>query len=391
MQDQAKGKKCYSSRDRRWPRSFRGQSLAIVLAFLSSAVQAQTIDCSKYLVKDEHKVLTSSYWFQKTKTAFCREQSSSRQTAHDAGVSAGIPVPVLESVFKVELNGSYSDKNWETWRDKYCSLTETEALAMSSLSDVLSSVSDNVTQIVTTCLQNQGGLYGYFVPGKDKKSFSFFVRYKPYTTETAYLVQPVVITPNEAVSQCNPNNLFETKPASLNTNKAAVVAGQSKSCVWDSKKTVHVDVNTDRQAQSFVLDSIDLPPLVSKPNSIKDHLLAGKCTAFATTDLKASGGCVGTILANRTYFLAYSEYNKGWIGYGAHGNGSCPPTNVDFPQANKTYNCPNFSNLCDTTPVQNYIVLWGAAFRFNSLGEVYDGSNLVGRLSPINTSNCFNE
>jgi hypothetical protein len=345
----------------------------LVASLLTAASLVAQQDCSRFMVLDTANSQTDQQLYRNVYNVVCRSESSDRQSASQAAMKLGIPVPVLGEVFDMSFGGSTASSNYASWRSSFCSTSSeqvTQRFAQQSLS---SRFSDNARNTIETCLTTQVGHYGYFEPSAQRTAFSFTYRYKPVGNERADLVEAYV-TPGSAVRDCNPAKVFHESPGwDLRLQVTAT-------CSWDSSKDVTVTVRTSKGNRAFQLGGLRAvpppPTVVATPApSLRSRLAAGY-TLTVRIDR-----CIGSIMGG-LYLVSYVRPTRGWIGEGPHGDGNCPPHSNDY-QRNDTYTCGNFASLCDIKPEDGRFVIWGHDFGFDENGKVFDNNVEVGAITGV--------
>ena len=91
-----------------------------ICAFMAAATIAAAQDCKDFIVLDTASVQTNQQLYQKVRDTLCSEQVSDKGSAQSAGVKAGIPIPVLDAVFDLTLQATYTSSDWSHWKSAFC-------------------------------------------------------------------------------------------------------------------------------------------------------------------------------------------------------------------------------------------------------------------------------
>jgi hypothetical protein len=222
-------------------------------------VQSLSQDCSKFVVLDKYSSSSNYTVYEKTKDAMCKDTISDKGSATSAGVSAGIPIPVLDDIFSLNLKGSTASNDWSHWKEHFCQSHYYEQYTNLQNSNLSQIFSDNATSAVKACLEREP-VYAYFdvAPNGDSFLFEFRVAGKEK-------LKGGVVKPKEALKNCDPDNPFE-----LTTYYRYLgdldISGERKAfaCSWDSTKNVQVEVRLANQGdRAYILPAIikhEAPP-----------------------------------------------------------------------------------------------------------------------------------
>ena len=224
-----------------------------------STLQVYAQDCTKFVVLDTYSSSSNYTVYEKTKDAICKETILDRSSATDAGVSAGIPIPVLDDIFSLNLNGSTASNDWSHWREHFCKSSYYEQYVNLQNSNLSKIFSDNAKSVVESCL-NSEPVYAYFEVPPNGKSFTFTFRVQGKDKLRAASVKPA-----ESVGDCDPTNPFALSWYYERIGDVDI-SGQKKafSCSWNSAKNVSVELKLDNQGdRAYLLPAItkrEIPP-----------------------------------------------------------------------------------------------------------------------------------
>lgn len=226
-------------------------------------VQSLCQDCSKFVVLDKYSSTSNYTVYEKTKDAICKETISDKGSASNAGFAAGIPIPVLDDIFSLKLNGSTAANDWSHWKEHFCQSNYYEQYVNLQSSNLSQIFSDNARSIVEECFKNQNeAVYGYFEVPPDGSVFTFTFRVVGKEKLKAGFVKPTMV-----VSNCDPDNPFGLSWYYRNIGDLDI-SGQKEEfgCSWDSSKSLHVDLKLANQgARSYILPAIIKRPVPPTP------------------------------------------------------------------------------------------------------------------------------
>src|SRR5579864_1368273 len=77
-------------------------------------------NCADFVVLDHYSSSTDYTVYEKLKDTVCKETISDKGSATSAGIAAGIPIPVLDDVFSLDLKGSTASNDWSHWKENFC-------------------------------------------------------------------------------------------------------------------------------------------------------------------------------------------------------------------------------------------------------------------------------
>jgi hypothetical protein len=286
-----------------------------------------------------------------------------------SAMSASLSINVLDVFGLGGSGGNSSNAVRESCSDSHKRESLRRSFALNS-----QTINSKIVHAYQQCIA-QGGAHAYLETTADPQVVRFVLQFasqadndKDVTVKEDMVVKGAICAP------------------SIKKSQKFGVSGTSSLCTrTPANAAVVVTFPMDHPNKSGTGD-LSIPanvPITQTTEDLQDVLMNGNMVTFVTNDLKAVGGCVGSILPNSAYRLAFTRYNTGWIGEGPHGDGHCPPVNRDFLH-NDSYKCDSYPFLCTRTPDKGYFILWGALFRFDgSSGEVRDadGSAVVGRIS----------
>ncbi len=198
-----------------------------ICVFATVAIVAAGQDCKDFIVQDTASIQTNQQLYQKVHDTLCSEQVMDKGSAQSVGVKAGIPIPVLDAVFDLTLQGNYKSDDWSHWKSAFCQSNYNELAASFANKQLYTVFSDNSRKIVEACLQRYG-LYGYYDLKAGRTQFSFQAKYRPQATET-WSLERAEIKPTTAVTGCSASDPFDLRGKPRDLRKQVSVT-----CSWDS-------------------------------------------------------------------------------------------------------------------------------------------------------------
>jgi len=218
--------------------------------FVAVAIVAAGQDCKDFIVQDTASIQTNQQVYQKLQDTLCSEQLQDKGSAQSAGVKAGIPIPVLDAVFDLTLQGTYKSDDWSHWKSAFCHSNYNELATSFANKQLYTVFSDNSRKIVEACLQH--GLYGYYDLKAGRTQFSFQAKYHPQATET-WNLERAEIKPAAAVTGCSASDPFGLAGKGRDLRKQVSVT-----CSWDSTQPVTISLRTDQGDVAYPLPA--MPP-----------------------------------------------------------------------------------------------------------------------------------
>lgn len=218
-------------------------------------------------VVDESRELSLRHEFKRMQKLFC-SATDHVQSAHEATSAAGeagIPLPIAEEILSLRVGGDFgtSSSAFDEWHQKFCSMDAREASTIANLERFTREFGTNAKDAALACYDSKrAGLHGKITPSRNGTVVTISVRYHALGSEVAKLSKAVRLTPAEAVTGCDPNNLF---------GKSKTISSEVVDCEWKSEKDIAVSVVTDHGSLSLSLDA-DPPPV---PPKAGDRLQAG--------------------------------------------------------------------------------------------------------------------
>ena len=241
---------------------FGTQVSFLIAMLLGQAVNAQTDSCSSWGgFIDDNSTLSVAHEYVRARDAFCRatefatSHKSAQTSAQDYGLSLGLFDDLVDFSFDGKTGNTENTSDFTAWRDKFCKSSATDIDRATQVETVARKFGDNALQAAKACYDSKtSGLKGSVVVSKDKTVVEILLRYEPVGNESAIVVNPARIVPSNAVSGCNPNDLFGGNPPVL--GKARIV------CTWDRTKSFALQISTQNAAQfSGVNLDADPPPV----------------------------------------------------------------------------------------------------------------------------------
>lgn len=238
-------------------------NLTLVLTLLSTVLfsesaNAQGDKCGQWgNVIDTYQSLSTEHEFRRARDAFCRvtDSISSYSDARSAANKAGIDYADIFG-FSFEGQNASTTNSFSSWHDAFCRSSSSENQKDYSASRMTKSFSENALKAALACYENNNvhGLKGKIEIDKNKKLVRIEARYVgDGVGDVAELDGTARVIPREAVSQCNPDNLFDVADKRFGT--------LTQTCVWDSNFGFSIQLQTkDKKLwPPLVLDS-DPPP-----------------------------------------------------------------------------------------------------------------------------------
>jgi len=230
----------------------RGLLLSFTMIVLASLQVCADEDCSHFMVLDKYSSSSNYTVYEKTKDAICKDSVNDRSTAINTAAAAGIPLPVLDDIFALNLNGSLAANDWSHWKENFCQSNYNEQyinLQNSNLSEIFS---NNAEKAVETCL-NREPVYAYFdvPPNGDSFTFTFHVQGREK-------LKSGEVKPSQAVKNCDPDNPFGL-PWYYQHLGDLDISGEKKAfaCSWDSTKNAQVEIRLANQGdRAYTLPAI---------------------------------------------------------------------------------------------------------------------------------------
>jgi hypothetical protein len=342
-----------------------------LVLFSFSMVEAQ--NCKDFVVLDTVSSRSGYSSYERVKDVVCKKEIKDESSAMDVGVKAGIPIPVLEDVFKLDFDGKFDSKNSSHWLSQFCSSHFSEVETKLSEAHLSKIFSDNARKTVQDCLMHEP-VYGYFEPTSTADGFSF-----TFSVQGTEKLKGAIINDRDAVSECDPKN-----PFGLNWYYKEIgdvdISGQKKAfaCGWNSSKLVQLTLRLENQGdrayqlEPIIPRPIDIVKLTDKP-SFADLMFNGSKVAleFTVANNNASWELGSTYRVwyekGAKTWHANGKVAKQWGGYlreGADGTTTCQ----ESPVLQGSHPLPDCYS-----PKDNVIVIWQGAYQFDGDGKVYGG------------------
>jgi hypothetical protein len=248
-------------------------SICLLVGFTGLTAAWAEADCTKFVVMDTEDSLSESYWLTRIQRVYCSNELRRREDAENAGISAGIIMPIAKGILDLELRGHYSRESWDEWQRAFCDVNRTDTETYKRVVSHTSKLSKESARMVTECL-GKPGLHAYIVPGKSRKSLVFHVSYKAYreerTESLSYSFQPPALK-----ASCDSTELAALIATGLGNQEARAVH-----CAWDPTRPFSVLINSSlgpaladlaadpelRPNTAFVLRAVDESELLPQPH-----------------------------------------------------------------------------------------------------------------------------
>lgn len=216
---------------------------------------AYSQDCTQFQIYDTYSSSSDYSSYERVKDVACSDEVKDRNSAFNAGISAGIPIPVLDDVFDLKFGASTSKSDWEHWRKQFCSshLSEVRTqLKQASLSQIFS---NNAKEVIESCLRREP-VYAYIELKPPAEAFAI-----KFNVQGKEKLIGASVKPPDAVNNCNPKNPFDLNPyyqylGDLDISGLKMEFG----CGWNTTKWVHVKLILKNQGSRLV----QLPPIVKR-------------------------------------------------------------------------------------------------------------------------------
>src|SRR5438128_1870427 len=78
-------------------------------------------NCKDFVVLDTFSSRTDYSSYERVKDIVRKDESKDEASTRNLGIQAGIPIPVLDDVFALKLNGSASSQDWTKWKAGFLS------------------------------------------------------------------------------------------------------------------------------------------------------------------------------------------------------------------------------------------------------------------------------
>lgn len=243
----------------------------LVVAFVVVPGYAQSAsDCAslmKFGVYDRYRTFTTETHYKQIKKFFENNTFSSRQQAESKAGELGL---TIEGVLGLSLGGTTSNSNFEVWQQRLLQTSYQEAMSFGLSASSIETISGRLTSLVETCL-TQRGVHAYVIPAADNQNFTITADYVPISSERAYTVGTLVLTPSSVASQCSPNNI-------LGQRIQVGAQGVSLSCRRLPTDTVQVIANFDDGTRTFTYDAYVVPRPSIQFSATKDEIDHGEST-----------------------------------------------------------------------------------------------------------------
>jgi hypothetical protein len=240
---------------------------SLVTVLLTNKAFGQNLTCPT--IYDTVSSRTNESIFQRVQDILSSKEFTSQGDFSQSAVSAGIPVPVLNSVFNVNFGATTANSSWSTWRRDFLNAHYTE-LASHFEQDNLSQVfGDNALRAFEECL-NAPGLHGGFTLNAAKQ-FRFTLKYGGRKG----VVTGAKITPADAVTDCDPRNPFELSTSEQKSGKDLTGEGTSVVCSWNNEP-VSIRVVTSEGDKAYLLPPLRLERSPSEKKECVFKLTAGE-------------------------------------------------------------------------------------------------------------------
>jgi hypothetical protein len=215
--------------------------LALVAVSLPADIYAQEF-CStlmKFGIYDQYNSAATSTEFRLVKAWMCDSNFASYKAMSDAGGALGIDVGVV-----LGLSGSSSSSEEETKWHQFCSSSYDEHRSDATLLLSIRSISPALMSVVNHCLDTQQfGFITWVATSADRRTFSYFARYRPTGNEKA-TIRAFDISPTSVGTQCKTEHpqTFGLFAVGRKIGNAPVPL----TCTVDPKTTVTVTLASDK-------------------------------------------------------------------------------------------------------------------------------------------------
>jgi hypothetical protein len=222
-----------------------------IAIFSIYAIQAAAEDCSKFIVLDRYSSRTNASTYGRVQDLFCKTEVKDSGSAHNTGVSAGIPIPILDDILSLKFTNESND--WSHWQSAFCSSHFEEVATSLKQTNLAEIFSNNAQDVVKECLKQNNAVYGYFAidPQGDQFTFSLNVH-------GAESLKSATLSSDDAVRNCDSSNPFGLGFLDRHITDRDI-SGQTMEfgCAWDPMKAARLTVLLKNQGQYvFVLPSI---------------------------------------------------------------------------------------------------------------------------------------
>ena len=257
--------------------------LAALLTLSASKTVAQ-VDCSQFIVKDEYSTQTDEMAYDRIRDVSCKDTKVTNQSAHSAGLSAGIPIPVLNDVFSLTFDGHTSNEASSTWAELFCKShyeLVREQLHNKALATLLDTKS---ADMVSACLQ---ATYAYADISRDGSRITIHVHGAPGER----LKDARILTP-KSVTGCDPDNPLAWSWGERWSGEDISGRNADFGCQWDHSKTAQISLkfaNADRRV--VTIDSL-------KEQSVhmsSDYVWVTEPETYERNGLSSNGQGIGEI------------------------------------------------------------------------------------------------
>jgi hypothetical protein len=265
----------------------RNKCLRLILFLLSCTPGVLAQNCADFIVLDRHSSSTDYATYEKVKDVVCSNEIKDSSAARNLGLKAGIPLPILDDVFNLSLQGSASSTDWFHWQSQFCHSYYNETASQLRNRNLSQEFSDNARRVVEACL-NTEPVYAYYeiTPSGDAFTFTFHVQGREKLKEAA-------VTPQGAVKNCSPENPFALSWLDRHITDLDI-SGQRKAfgCTWDSNQTVLVQLRLANQGdrtyalpgvvkRSVIAPPPPVPVIVSTESYRTGDMPSGACADFS--------------------------------------------------------------------------------------------------------------
>lgn len=246
-------------------------------------------NCADFIVLDHYSSSADYTVYEKMKDTVCKETVSDKSSATSAGVAAGIPIPVLDDVFSLDLKGSNASNDWSHWKENFCHSSYYEQYEHLQNKNLAMLFSDNAASVVKSCLDREP-VYAYFDVPKDADSFAF-----TFHVAGKEKLKKGFLKPADSVKDCDSDNPFGLSWYYRNLGDLDI-SGERKAftCSWNSGKHVSVELKLDNQGdRAYILPPIIKhevpPPPPAKPQWHKEDETGQAYQEFWTMDPNCKG------------------------------------------------------------------------------------------------------
>jgi hypothetical protein len=188
-----------------------GLAIGLVEATFSTAIDAQNA-CTALLgfgIYDQYNTAATSTDFRLAQAWMCNSNFSSYDDVSKAGGAIGVDVGVLIGA-SADSSKEVKEMRWH----QFCATSYDRQSTSASLQLAVRSVSPTLMSVVRHCLDVQAfGFAAWIATSADRKTFTYFARYRPLGTEQAK-IRSFEISPRSIATKCKaefPQNirLFE--------------------------------------------------------------------------------------------------------------------------------------------------------------------------------------